>query len=79
MCVWMKDYFQRDTGPGQGEASTLINQDGSWVGMLAITHCEGAFWMAQLAQTVTRPKSEACCSQMYSPSPCGDQEDTSVP
>lgn len=37
-----QSYLQRDEGPALAEASTLINQDGSRVGMLAITHCERA-------------------------------------
>lgn len=63
------------TGPALGDASNLINQEGSRVGMLAITHCE----RAQGAQIVTRPNSETCCSQTWLASPSGGPWDTNEP
>lgn len=37
-----QSYLRRDIAAALGTASTLINQDGSRVGMLAITRCERA-------------------------------------
>ena len=65
--------------PALGEASTLINQNGSRVGVLAITHCERAVQMAQLAHNVTKPEREACCSQTWPASSYGGPGDTSGP
>lgn len=61
----------RGHGPALGEASTLIHQNGSRVGVLAMTQCERAVQMAQLAHNVTKPEREACCSQTWPASSYG--------